>query len=128
MSRIGRYVRGVLAIGLAVLLPSISSAGDLKTPTIAASAAAAADWVTTYHALKFYKLREANPALRPLDHEPAAMVAVGAAMDVGLVTLWNTSVGQQHQRLAAAGLWTMAAFRTYLAIHNLRNEARVPRR
>jgi len=49
-------------------------------------------------------------------------------MDVGLVALWNTSVGQRHERLAAAGLWTMAAFRTYLAIHNLRNEARVPRR
>jgi len=128
MSRIGWCVRVGLAIGLSILLPAISSAGDLKTPTIAASAAAAADWATTYHALKFYRLREANPALRPLDRDPAAMVAVGAAMDVGLVALWNTSVGQRHERLAAAGLWTMAAFRTYLAIHNLRNEARVPRR
>jgi hypothetical protein len=128
MSQIARSVRIGLAIGLSLLLPGISSAGDLKTPTIVASAAAAADWVTTYHALKFYKLREANPTLRPLDREPAAMVAVGAAMDVGLVSLWNATVGQRHQRVAVAGLWTMAAFRTYLAIHNLRNETRVPRR
>src|SRR4051794_38354750 len=122
MSQIGRCVRIGLALGLSVLLPRVTSAGDLKAPTIAASAAAAADWATTYHALKFYKVRESNPALRPFDREPAAMVAIGAAMDVGLVSLWNTSMGPKHERLAAAGLWSMTAFRAYLAIHNLRNE------
>lgn len=128
MSQIGRCARIALALGLSVLLPRVTSADDLKAPTIAASAAAAADWATTYHALKFYKVRESNPALRPFDREPAAMIALGAAMDVGLVTLWNASMGPKHERLAAVGLWSMTAFRAYLAIHNLRNETRAARR
>ena len=126
MSHVGRYLRIGLAVGLSVLVPGLSSAGDLKPPTIAASVAAAADWATTYHALKFYKVREANPVLRPLDRKPAAMIAMGAAMDVGLVSLWNVTVGPKHERIAVAGLWTMTAFRAYLAVHNLRNEARTP--
>jgi hypothetical protein len=30
--------------------------------------------------------------------------------------------------MAAAGLWAMAAFRTYLAIHNMRNTTKAERR
>jgi hypothetical protein len=30
--------------------------------------------------------------------------------------------------MAAAGLWTMTAFRAYLAIHNLRNQQKAARR
>jgi hypothetical protein len=102
--------------------------GQLTLPTIVAGAAATGDWITTYHALKNYRLREANPLLRPFDDSPARVVWLGAAMDVGGVTAWNLAVGRQHPRLAASGLWAMSAFRAYLAVHNMRNEHRVPRR
>ena len=118
----------VLAAGVCVACPRPATADDLRVPTIAASAAAAADWASTYHALKYYRVREVNPLLRPFDREPGAMISLGAAIDTGLVSVWNVSMGGRHERIAAAGLWSMAAFRTYLAIHNLRNERRSVRR
>ena len=101
--------------------------GPLKLPTIVAGAAASADWITTYHALKNYQVREMNPLLQPFK-SPGPMVAAGAAMDVGGVTAWNLFVGRNHPRMAATGLWAMAIFRSYLAIHNLHNEQRAQRR
>jgi hypothetical protein len=44
------------------------------------------------------------------------------------VTGWNLIVGRPHPKIAAAGLWGMAAFRTYLAFHNLHNERIAARR
>jgi hypothetical protein len=128
MPQFGRYLRIGVAFGLCCATPAPAVAGDLKTPTIAASIAAAADWASTYHALKYYKVREVNPLLRPFEREPAKMIVLGAAMDVGLVAAWNLSVGKKHEKLAVAGLWTMTAFRTYLAIHNRRNEMKSARR
>ena len=120
------------AFGLFVcLLPMRVSAQDasrLRMPTIAASAAGAADWASTYHALKYYRVREANPLLQPFQQSPAALISVGAMIDVGGVSAWNLLVGRQHPRLASAGLWGMAAFRTYLAVHNLHNERIAARR
>ena len=128
------------AIALFVFLclsPSIVRAQDeslgnqdrsLRRATIAASAAAAADWISTYHALKYYELREGNPLLRPLDHSPGRMVALGALIDVGGVAAWNLTVGKRHPKLATAGLWTMTAFRAYLVVHNIRNERIAPPR
>ena len=95
---------------------------------MAASIGAAADWASTYHALKFYKVRETNPLLRPLDSKPGSLVTMGALIDAGGFSAWNLSVGRKHPRVAAAGLWAMAAFRGYLALHNLRNERRSERR
>lgn len=92
------------------------------------AAAAAADWATTYHGLKHYRLRETNPLLRPLDHRPAKMVLLGGAIDVAAVAGWHYAVGRDHPRIAAAGLWTMTAFRAYLAFHNLRNQQKAGRR
>ena len=122
-----------LALGVLVcLLPSVVSAQDLRPslrmPTIAASAAAAADWASTYHALKYYRVREVNPLLQPFQQSPAAMVAVGALIDFGGVSAWNSVVGRTHPRVATAGLWSMALFRTYLAVHNMRNERIAGRR
>lgn len=97
-------------------------------PTIVASSAAAADWVSTYHALKFYKLRESNPLLKPFDDSPAHVVWLGAAIDVGGISAWNLGVGRNHPKIAASGLWVMTAFRACLAVHNMRNERRVERR
>jgi hypothetical protein len=120
-----------LTIALCVCVaPSLASAQSisLKPPTIAASAAAAADWATTYHALKYYKLREANPLLQPLSGSPGPLVSIGAAIDVGAVSAWNLSIGRSRPQAAAAGLWAMAAFRSYLAIHNLLNERKTQHR
>jgi len=121
-----------LAAGLALVcaLPAAAHAQEsrLREATIAASAAAAADWASTYHAIKFFKVRETNPLLRPLDHRPGQMVALGAAIDAGAITAWNMTMGREHPRIAVAGLWAMTAFRAYLTIHNIRNERRaVPR-
>src|SRR6187455_2975523 len=107
---------------------TISSPPSLRVPTIAASAAAAADWATTYHALTNYKVRETNPLLKPWYDSPGQMVGMGALMDLGGITAWNLVVGPRHPRIATAGLWAMAGFRSYLAIHNLRNERRAARR
>jgi hypothetical protein len=101
---------------------------SLRLPTFAASAAAAADWATTYHALTNYRVREMNPLLRPWSDSPAQLVGMGALMDVGAVSAWNLTMGPKHPRIAVAGLWAMTAFRSYLAIHNLRNERRAARR
>jgi hypothetical protein len=120
------------AIGVVVcLLPFRAAAEErssLVTPTVVASAAAAADWASTYHALKYYRVRESNPLLQPFQQSPAALVSVGALIDVGTVSGWNLFVGRTHPRIAAAGLWGMAAFRTYLALHNLHNERIAARR
>lgn len=126
-----RCVRRLLAaLFLVSFLPAVASAqeGILKVPTIAASAAAAADWATTYHALKYYKVREVNPLLQSFQNSPESLVSVGALIDAGAISAWNLTIGQKNQRVAAAGLWAMTAFRAYLAIHNMRNERRAERR
>ena len=106
-------------------LPAVPS---LRIPTFAASIAASADWATTYHALTNYRVREMNPLLRPWYDSPGQLVGMGALMDIGAVSTWNMTMGQKHPRVAVAGLWAMTAFRSYLAIHNLRNERRAARR
>jgi hypothetical protein len=114
------------------LCPGIAAAQELpkslRLPTIAASTAAAADWASTYHALKYYNLRETNPLLQSFQGEPGRLVTVGAAMDAAAFSAWNVTMGRRHPRIAAAGLWAMAGFRAYLVVHNLRNEQKVGRR
>jgi len=129
-----RRVR-VLAAALlvAVISPSLATAqepprGRLYWPTIAAGSAATADWITTYHALKFYKVQETNPLLKPMQTSPARLVSVGGVIDVAGLAAWNLTMGPKHDKIAAAGLWTMTAFRVYLAVHNHLNEHRAERR
>ena len=123
---------GILAAALlvAILIPTAASAQQarLKWPTIAAGTAATADWATTYHALKFYKVQEQNPVLRPFQSAPGRLVSMGGMIDVAGISAWNLTMGPKHQKMAAAGLWTMTAFRAYLAIHNHMNEHRSERR
>ena len=125
-------IRRVAATAVAaLLLPHLASAQEpsaLRTPTVAASAAAAADWASTYYALKHFRVREVNPLLSPMQARPGRMISVGAAMDAGIVSAWNLSVGRRNERVAAAGLWAMTAFRAYLAIHNMRNTRKAERR
>ena len=127
------FVPVFLCVALTVVCHSTAAAqapgqnSRLRLPTTAMAIAAAADWATTYHALKYYNVREANPLIRHLDEQPAKLVTMGAAIDVGAAFAWNYTVGRRNPRLAAAGLWGMTAFRTYLAIHNMRNERRAAR-
>ena len=110
------------------VMPSVAAAegapSSLRVATIAASVAAAADWASTYHALKNYHVRETNPLLSSLDDRPGRMVALGAAIDVGAMTAWHMTMGKKHPKLATAGMWAMTAFRGYLAVHNMRNMRR----
>jgi len=122
------------AVLVAIIAPSTASAqqqpqqGRLYWPTIAAGTAATADWITTYHALTFYKVQETNPLLKPLEASPKRMISVGGIIDVAGVSAWNVTMGPKHDKLAAAGLWTMTAFRVYLAVHNHLNEHRAERK
>ena len=100
----------------------------LKLPTFAASIAAAADWGSTYHALKHYELRETNPLLQSFQNSPGNLVTAGALMDAAAFTTWNLTMGRKHPRIAAAGLWAMTGFRAYLVLHNLRNTQKAARR
>ena len=135
-SRPRRGLRCVAALWLVCLVPASALAQQplpptprsLKAPTIAASLASAADWATTYHALKNYHVSEVNPLLRPLERTPGRMVATGALIDVASFSAWNMTLGKNHPKIAAAGLWGMAAFRGYLAFHNLQNTRKAQRR
>ena len=117
---------------VACLLPASGSAQErapsLTVPTIAASAAAAADWATTYHVLSNYHAREMNPLLRRWEDTPGQLVTAGAIMDGVAFSTWNLTMGRRHPKIAAVGLWAMAGFRTYLAIHNMRNTRRAASR
>lgn len=125
-----RLSLALFLVCLFCLFPCVASAQGhkLKVPTIAASIAASADWASTYHALKYYQVRETNPLLRPLDGSPVSLITVGSLIDAGAFSMWNVTVGRKHERVAVAGLWAMAAFRTYLTIHNIRNTHRAGRR
>jgi hypothetical protein len=101
---------------------------SLRVPTIAAAVAAAADWASTYHALSNYQVREVNPLLRPWQDTPGKLVVAGAVMDGVAFGAWNMTMGKRHPRIAAVGMWAMAGFRTYLAIHNVRNTRRAAKR
>jgi len=130
MPRLCRDRRLAAALFAVCLLPATASAepGSLRVPTIAASAAAAADWISTYHAVKHYKIRETNPLLTPFAGSPGQLVAAGALIDAAALTTWNLTVGRKKPRLAAAGLWAMTAFRAYLVVHNVRNTQKAARR
>jgi hypothetical protein len=126
--------RRLAALLAACLLPAPAfaqappSSRQLQAPTIAVSIASAADWASTYYALKHFDVREVNPVLRPLEQTPGRMISMGAVIDVASFSAWNLTLGKNHPRMAAAGLWGMAAFRGYLAVHNLRNTRRAARR
>jgi hypothetical protein len=128
----GRSCPWLALITVIGLLPSTAAAQEqrrnLTIPTIAASAAAAADWASTYHALKYYRVREQNPVLRPLQGSPGSLISLGSFIDAGGLSAWNMSVGRRNPRVAVAGLWVMTAFRAYLVFHNMRNMRLAERR
>jgi hypothetical protein len=132
MPYIPRGWRLIAVVFVFCLLPGISSAQQLqpslKLPTTIATVAAAADWASTYHAMTNYHVRETNVLLQPWQNSPGKLVVVGAAIDAASFTAWNKVVGPRHPKVAVAGMWAMAGFRTYLVLHNLRNEQKAVRR
>jgi len=120
------------AVFVLCLLPGIASAQELrpslKLPTTIASIAAAADWASTYHAMSNFHVRETNVFLQGFQNSPGKLVTAGAAIDVATFSAWNMMVGPKHPKVAVAGMWAMAGFRTFLVIHNLRNEQKALRR
>ena len=129
-----RLVAAVFAVCLlgGMIKPGTASAQELrpslKVPTVIASVAAAADWASTYHAMTNYHVRETNVLLQGLQGSPCKLVTAGAAIDVATFAAWNTIIGPRHPKVAVAGMWAMAGFRTFLVVHNLRNEQRSLRR
>src|SRR5262245_29898936 len=95
-----RRFRVLCLCALLVAIPQLTLAQEpprpssLKLPTTIFAGAVLADWATTYHALKNYHVREQNPLLRPMDHQPGKMITVGAAMDAGLATAWAFTMGR----------------------------------
>ena len=136
MHYLPRWWRLIAAVFVVSLLHGIAASKasaqelrpSLRMPTTIASVAAAADWASTYHALTNYHVHETNVLLQPFQKSPGTLVAMGAAIDVGTFTAWNMVIGPRHPKVAVAGMWGMAAFRSFLVYHNLRNETRALRR
>jgi hypothetical protein len=93
----------------------------LSVPMSAWVAAAAMDQVTTYKFLSDYPglLRERNPLVRGLDNRPAAMAAVGGAIDAATGWAAWKVLGRSHPRIAFAVFAGAAAYRAYLVGSNI---------
>lgn len=92
----------------------------LTVPILVWAAGAAADQVTTYQFSTRYRgmIREQNPMLRGLDRHPVWLVTAGSALDVGSGVLAYRLL-RGHPRVARTVYFGAAAFRVYLAGHNL---------
>jgi len=108
-------------------------AGDeagLKIPMTIWAAGVAADQISTYRFASGYRdvLREANPLISGLDRHPVLLVAAGSAMDAATGWAAWRLLGANHPRVAKALFYGAAAYRTYLAVHNVRlMQAMTPR-
>ena len=102
----------------AALPPPQPPANSLARPIAAFAAAAAADWATTYYGQSSGRTRETNPLIRRLQSRPAAMIATGAGIDVGMV-LAVRAIGKHHPRMAKIYLYAASGVRVTLAVRNL---------
>lgn len=102
-------------------VPPDAGAGLRISMSVWASAVAA-DQITTYQFSSRYRdmLHEENPLVRPLEHHPALLVTAGAAIDAATGWLAYRLLGTRHPRLLSAALYGAAAYRGYLAAHNVR--------
>lgn len=89
----------------------------LDMPTVAFVSGAATDWVTTYRNRKYF--REGNPMIAWLDHQPAAMIGLGVAIDAAGVYGWHR-LTRNRKRLRAVGLYAATAARVAVAVRNER--------
>lgn len=100
---------------------------SLKKPIIVFSAAAAADWITTYRSHSTFRnctdhfcggAREERNVLISNIKQPAKMVLAGAAIDAASIFLVNKMLGKKHPRVARALFYGAAAYRGFLAARN----------
>ena len=89
------------------------------------ASSAAIDWVTTYRNRNYF--REGNPVIAWLDHEPAAMIGLGVAIDTAGVYGWRRMT-RNRKRLRAIGLYAATVARIAVAVRNdrMRRSARRP--
>ena len=94
----------------------------LKIPATVWAISAAADQITTYQFTNRYRsvLHEENPLISGLDRHPALLVAAGSAIDAATGWASYELLGRKHPRLAKIAFYGAAAYRTYLAVHNIR--------
>ena len=97
------------------------SAARLRIPAAVWAGGVIADQVTTYRFASGYHdlLHERNVLIRGLDEHPVWLVAAGSAIDASTGWLVYRYLGRRHPRLAAIAFFSAAAYRTYLAAHNL---------
>jgi len=95
---------------------------DLKIPAIVWAAGVASDQATTYQFSSRYPniLHEQNPFIQGLDGHPMWLVAAGTAIDASTGWAVYHFLGPRHPRLVRIAFYSAAAYRTYLAIHNVR--------
>jgi hypothetical protein len=93
----------------------------LKIPALLWVGTVAADQITTYRFASLYGdlIHEENPLIRGLDRRPALMVAAGTAIDATTGWLAYGLLGRRHPRLARMAFYSAAAYRGYLAAHNV---------
>ena len=87
-------------------------------PTSIFIGASSADWVSTHQFLKCQcGITEGNPTIAWLEHKPAQMIALGAAIDGGGLLAWKYAT-RNHSKLQKIGLIAASSFRVYLAAKN----------
>jgi hypothetical protein len=98
----------------------ISAGRTLRIPLIIWATGVAADQITTYQFTHQYRdmMHEENLLIRSLDQHPALLVAAGTAIDA--TSGWLAyRVLRRHPRLAHIAFYGAAAYRGYLAVHNM---------
>ena len=102
--------------------PQTSSGDGLKIPVMIWASGVVADQITTYRFASGYRdvLREANPLISGLDRHPVWLVAAGGAMDAATGWAAYHFLAPKHPRLAKVLFYSAAAYRGYLAAHNVR--------
>jgi hypothetical protein len=103
-----------------------SSDGDqagqsLRIPLALWIGGVAADQISTYKFSSGYPgvLHEVNPLIRGVDRHPALLVTAGTAIDVATGWAAFHVLGPRHPRLLKTALYAAAAYRSYLAVHNI---------
>ena len=108
-----------LLLACAVSAAAQPTEHSLRLSTAVFAGAATADWVSTYQMTQRGAV-EKNRLYAWTDKRPVLLVTVGTVSDVVGVWAWNTYVGKHHPKIATIGLYVMAGFRVYLAVHNSR--------
>jgi hypothetical protein len=95
---------------------------DLRIPAIVWAAGVATDQATTYQFASQYPdiLHEKNPFIQGLDKHPVWLVAAGTAIDAATGWAAYHYLAPRHPRLVRIAFYSAAAYRVYLAAHNIR--------